>query len=541
VATEGFVEEMKIPIKEYNKDKFKFDKVVNDAIAVKAGEVIGYTGNYGTKQDPAYFACHVEVFTIDEKELNNFIEGNVKGEENMRNYFRFKKQGITLQKKYPIKINTSWEVEKIQNGTNYSKIAIIGKKREVLHSDLVDNDEKLNGKFCYNVHGGSGKYRKYTDAQIEESYKTLNNTFDGILSKNSKLIRIESRQAGKARFVLFPFNQKPDVFWIANDKIKPNDKNELPEAAFAELYDSEDDPNPDKVAKITIAEDVILNGPLKEVKLGNDTWYQLEINKKKGWIKDGTEGLSRISPYKWGEWGFKVVKEDPDDFIFDGNEKGDYIKKLIKEIDTEVKDGDISVSEMNNAVKDRKIAKKLAGIINYHQTDWAGEETANTFLDKLGKMIDKQIDNLPDSLKSNARKHKKERLDILKENIKINGFWKEVNALKNNSKVFYFHPIAFVEQMKRRGNAWYRRSDKGKAVLEINIRLAGFGGLLPEEEFTERTEKGVKQFQKDYMKMANPTGVADYETLEKIDEFCGKYKFKFDELKCKCSTNHKCN
>jgi len=455
VATEGFVEETKVPINEYDKDKFKFGKVINDNIAVKCGEVIGYPGNYGTKKVPAYFACHVEVFTINEKELNNFLEGKIKGEENMRNYFRFKKQGIALEKKYPIKINNSWEVKTIQAGTKYSKIEIIGKKREVLYSDLADNDEKLDGKFCYNVHGSSGKYRKYTAAQIDESYKRLNDSFDGILSKDSKLIRIESRQNGKTRFVLFPFNQKPNVFWIANDKIKPNDKNELPETSFAELYDIENDLNEDNATKIGIAEDTVLKGPLKEVKLGNDTWYQLEINKKKGWIKDGTAGLSRISPYQWKEWGFKVVDEDPDDFIFDGDEKGDYIKKLIKEIDTGVKDDNISSSEMNNALKDKKIAKKLAGIINYHQTDWAGEETANTFLEKLGKIIDRQIDKLPEALKSNARKYKKERLEILKENIKINGFWKEVNDLKNNPKVYYFHPIAFVEQMMRMRVPWH--------------------------------------------------------------------------------------
>ncbi|GHT35927.1 hypothetical protein FACS189434_14180 [Bacteroidia bacterium] len=76
--------------------------------------------------------------------------------------------------------------------------------------------------------------------------------------------------------------------------------------------------------------------------------------------------------------------------------------------------------------------------------------------------------------------------------------------------------------------ASYHRGDKGKAVLEINIRLAGFGGMLPTEEFTELTEKGVKQFQQDYMKMAKPTGEADFATLEKeteikfyINQFCG--------------------
>jgi hypothetical protein len=77
----------------------------------------------------------------------------------------------------------------------------------------------------------------------------------------------------------------------------------------------------------------------------------------------------------------------------------------------------------------------------------------------------------------------------------------------------------------------YRKNDSGRAVLEINIRLAGFGGLLPTEEFTELTEKGVKQFQRDYMKMENPTGVADMETLRKIDEFSERYRENVDNYK----------
>jgi len=458
VATKGFVEEAKIPTKEYDKDKFKFGKVINDSagIAVKCGDVIGYSGNYGTKKKPTYFACHVEVFTLNETELNNFIEGKVKGEENMRNYFRFKKAGMNLLKKYPITINNSWEVKTIQKGTNYSKIEIIGKQREVNYSDLKDLGS------TYSING--------------DKFDAINKQFDGVLSKDSILKYVSGYVKGKnnpKRIVLFSFNQKPNIFWIANGKIKPNDKNELLETAFADLYDIENDLNADNATKIEIAEDTILKGPLKEVKLANDIWYQLEIDKKKGWIKKGTDGLSRISPYKWAEWGFKVVKEDPNDFIFDGDEKNDYITKLCKEIDTEKVDDNISESEMNKAHKNRKIANKLAGVINYHLTDWAGEETANSFLEKLIKIMDEQIDKLPDFLKTNARIHKKERIEALKENIKTNGFWKEVNALKSNSKVFYFHPIAFVEQMGRMGvTNWH------DPVLNPQINKYEFSGTV---------------------------------------------------------------
>jgi len=82
----------------------------------------------------------------------------------------------------------------------------------------------------------------------------------------------------------------------------------------------------------------------------------------------------------------------------------------------------------------------------------------------------------------------------------------------------------------------YIIGDEGKVVLEINIRLAGFGGMLPTEKFTELTKNGVKQFQGDYMKMKAPTGEADYNTLKAIDEFSENYREDVSNYKCVCGS-----
>ena len=42
-------------------------------------------------------------------------------------------------------------------------------------------------------------------------------------------------------------------------------------------------------------------------------------------------------------------------------------------------------------------------------------------------------------------------------------------------------------------------SGTSEFIREVNIRLAGFGGALPTDEFTELTAKCIKQFQRDYM------------------------------------------
>jgi len=97
------------------------------------------------------------------------------------------------------------------------------------------------------------------------------------------------------------------------------------------------------------------------------------------------------------------------------------------------------------------------------------------------------------------------------------------------------------------------KGDKGNLIKEINIRLAGFGEFgcpLPQDKFDDRTEKAVKQFQRDYMKVT-PTGIICKDFLEKLDKFCEDYYMKIDnspfKVKCPCVTtkdstaeDHKC-
>ncbi|OXA69655.1 hypothetical protein B0A58_15335 [Flavobacterium branchiophilum NBRC 15030 = ATCC 35035] len=80
-----------------------------------------------------------------------------------------------------------------------------------------------------------------------------------------------------------------------------------------------------------------------------------------------------------------------------------------------------------------------------------------------------------------------------------------------------------------------KKGDKSELIREINIRLAGFGGNVPTDEFTDRTEKMIKQFQRDYMKVPE-TGKVCGNVLKAIDEFSTKYNFTFDQVKCKCGT-----
>lgn len=83
-----------------------------------------------------------------------------------------------------------------------------------------------------------------------------------------------------------------------------------------------------------------------------------------------------------------------------------------------------------------------------------------------------------------------------------------------------------------------KNSPESELIREINIRLAGFGGNVPTTKFTDRTEKMIKQFQRDYMKVAE-TGKVCGDVLRAIDDFSLKFDLSpavWSSLHCSCTT-----
>lgn len=77
----------------------------------------------------------------------------------------------------------------------------------------------------------------------------------------------------------------------------------------------------------------------------------------------------------------------------------------------------------------------------------------------------------------------------------------------------------------------------GILIEEINIRLMGFGGTVapgkPLDEFTDKTEAAVRQFQRDYMNVPE-TGKVCALVLGALDEFRLKFPIKIGQMKCSC-------
>lgn len=89
--------------------------------------------------------------------------------------------------------------------------------------------------------------------------------------------------------------------------------------------------------------------------------------------------------------------------------------------------------------------------------------------------------------------------------------------------------------------ACVKPGDKGSLIEEINVRLTGFGGTVSESTplnvFTKRTESAIKQFQRDYMGVAE-TGKICGSLLIALDEFRSKIPISFASMKCRCGQCH---
>jgi len=85
--------------------------------------------------------------------------------------------------------------------------------------------------------------------------------------------------------------------------------------------------------------------------------------------------------------------------------------------------------------------------------------------------------------------------------------------------------------------ACIKLGDKGPLIEELNIRLMGFGNTISAptawNEFTAKTQGAVKQFQRDYMGVAE-TGKVCGAFLVALDDFRMKYPVHLAQMKCQC-------
>jgi hypothetical protein len=81
-----------------------------------------------------------------------------------------------------------------------------------------------------------------------------------------------------------------------------------------------------------------------------------------------------------------------------------------------------------------------------------------------------------------------------------------------------------------------KRGCEGPDVAELQLRLAGFRGTVPDGDFGPGTERQLLDFQRDYMGLPRHHGRADAATMRAIDKLADDYPIDFGRLKCPCGT-----
>ncbi|HMB75736.1 MAG TPA: peptidoglycan-binding domain-containing protein [Kiloniellaceae bacterium] len=78
------------------------------------------------------------------------------------------------------------------------------------------------------------------------------------------------------------------------------------------------------------------------------------------------------------------------------------------------------------------------------------------------------------------------------------------------------------------------KGDRGADVVELQMRLAGFRGTLPDGIFGPGTELQVLCFQRDWMGLTQPHGRVDSAGFDAIEAFAAAHPIDFEALKCPC-------
>jgi hypothetical protein len=116
-------------------------------------------------------------------------------------------------------------------------------------------------------------------------------------------------------------------------------------------------------------------------------------------------------------------------------------------------------------------------------------------------------------------------------NYKINILTKKIDI--SDYRKFFEDPIKGHHTMEF-NSEHLEKGSKGPAVEELQIRLAGFRGTVWDGDFGPGTELQVITFKKEYMNLADPTGIVDSSVFNALKDFAKEFPIDFDKLKCPC-------
>lgn len=168
---------------------------------------------------------------------------------------------------------------------------------------------------------------------------------------------------------------------------------------------------------------------------------------------DNNSKPEKKSPYDWEAFEFKICDEDMNRYILNGSS---LMKSVLSYID-EHGDGNLTENEFSRYKNNPHVSCLLSKLIVVHRSAWAysGDMLTN-MIKEVEQFYDELIEqsNPQNSEKSQEiQKQRDEDLKRFEQKVKNLTFIDQLN-LEGNSSLpaycfYYFHPKAFVEQMKR--------------------------------------------------------------------------------------------
>lgn len=187
-----------------------------------------------------------------------------------------------------------------------------------------------------------------------------------------------------------------------------------------------------------------------------------------------TKTKETYSPYDWESFDFKIYDEDRDSYILT---ESPLMQPILKYVD-ENGDGKMSVEEFSRHKGDKNIRDLLSKMICVHRSEWAYSGDAFTNLKKeVEKYYDEEIKRLNpnnENARAECESKRNEDLKLFEEKVKNLTFLDQIE-FDNKSSLpdgyfYFFHPIAFVEQMKMMAIEDYSKFVQFAASLEIDRR-----------------------------------------------------------------------
>jgi muramidase (phage lysozyme) len=184
--------------------------------------------------------------------------------------------------------------------------------------------------------------------------------------------------------------------------------------------------------------------PLSKTKVTKDSsgkeWFGISIqgesNSLEGFLPKDSATI--ISQHDWEKLGFSIVKENNEgaDGFLDVDAMPDFFKTIYSEIDSKgVVDGNVTVEELQTALRDAELRSRWTKLIAYHPTEWQAKSSEP----KWSRLKEILLET-PEVLKL-----EQERIDKLV-------FWDEMAGAMQIAlpkSIYHFHPIAFIDNLKK--------------------------------------------------------------------------------------------